>query len=779
MLKNLIPSMFHRRLLLIGAAGTVCLVAIGAQTANLASGDSRREKLASLQSKLIREKRVPTIRGQIVDRTGQHVLARDAPGYDITVAYGVLDGRWAHEQAVRAARLDAGDAWSWMTDEEKEGAVQEHELDYLTQIDGLWTKLSEMTGHDLIQLTDRVNQVRQKVQYSKVRLWEIWRQREEKRRGQAVPLSDVAQPIAEELATHAVLFDVDPLALDKVRERVAAAERSPISEVWDQVAVERPKLRLYPNALQTVVLDKSTFPSFARSDAPLPVTVDGVGLQLIGTLRGAIAKDVKTRPLVRIDADGHTHIDLGGYEERDDQAGAFGIERAMESTLRGRQGLTRYRLDTQEKTDTPTVPGQDVQLTLDIELQAAVQALGSQEAGLAVFREWYDKKAPTQYNANGTPIPGAAVVLEIETGHVLAATSWPTPSTQDVRENLSELFSDSDNMPMVYRPFSRPLPPGSTVKPLLYVMAVTAGRLTADDTVFCPGFLDLNHNGIYDTGSGREPRCWIYHNYKTGHKDCNGRHAIEVSCNTYFYSLGKQVGATTLTDWYSLLGFGQKTGVGVLEESSGLLPSPRNARELDNQGVMEGVYMGIGQGRIDATPIQVANAYATLARHGKYLQPTVIDIPREDQKTYDLGFDAMAMKVALGGMRDVTEGTSGSARHLRTNEGTEKLWNVAGIDVIGKSGTAQNTGQRRMIDDDGDGYPDGWGELIREGNHGWFVTLVRSNDDTEWKYVVVTVMEHAGGGGMTAAPINNQVHRLLQERGYLNQPKEQVASTEY
>jgi penicillin-binding protein 2 len=252
-----------------------------------------------------------------------------------------------------------------------------------------------------------------------------------------------------------------------------------------------------------------------------------------------------------------------------------------------------------------------------------------------------------------------------------------------------------------------------------------------------------------------------------GHGDLDGRGAVRHSCNVYFYDLGQAVGAATLGDWYRLLGFGSPTGVGLREESGGRLPRPRTARTLRP---MEAVYMAIGQGPFTATPMQGANAYATLARGGVSWTPTLYrDGPFEAQRErVDLGLDPRAVAVALQGMDDVVHHPRGTARALEVAGGQrEPLWNTAGLDVIGKSGTAQTSPQLEAFDDDEDGYVDRWGGVLREGNNGWFVTLVKGEGEADWRYVVVVAIEHGGGGGMTAAPINNQVHHALQRHGYL------------
>jgi cell division protein FtsI/penicillin-binding protein 2 len=211
-----------------------------------------------------------------------------------------------------------------------------------------------------------------------------------------------------------------------------------------------------------------------------------------------------------------------------------------------------------------------VKLTIDINLQARVQAAMSPEVGLAVAQPWH-RKTGTEANPtmpDGTPLNGAAVVLDVDTGEILAMVSTPSFSKKQLRERPEEIFGDEVNTPFVDRAIGKSYTPGSIVKPLMLTMAAKDGLFGIGETIECTGHLYPKQPKL--------ARCWIYkqtdgvmtHQSQLGHP-LSGQEAIEVSCNIFFFTLGQRLGVSGIVDAYRTYGLTEKFGLGVGPEFAG------------------------------------------------------------------------------------------------------------------------------------------------------------------------------------------------------------------
>ena len=218
--------------------------------------------------------------------------------------------------------------------------------------------------------------------------------------------------------------------------------------------------------------------------------------------------------------------------------------------------------------------------------------------------------------------------------------------------------------------------------------------------------------------------------------------------------------------WYDQFGLGQKAQCG-LDESAGELPNWQDADNPNARGFSrsESILLGIGQGPVRWTPLQAANAYATLARGGHYMSPTFVMEPQSRPRvSRDLKLNPKAIEIVMKGLKDAANERHGTAHHLSLLN-REDIFNVPDVTVYGKSGTATAVPQR--VDSDGDGRISTKDKIVRSGDHAWFVGMVRKPRSPRPDYVIAVVIEYAGSGGAVAGPIANQIMHAMRAEGHL------------
>ncbi|BAM02971.1 penicillin-binding transpeptidase domain-containing protein [Phycisphaera mikurensis] len=785
-LRQSVPSMFHRRLLLLGGLAAAVAAVLVVQAARLATGDSHRELLGEAEAAMVRESLIPTVRGRIYDRHGR-VLARDEPGWSVALPYPLFTGGWAYEAASRAAEAEAGRAWRSMEEAAREAAIGPRLDGFRRQRDMFWLALPDLLRVEPAELLAARDRVVKRVRTVKAQY--IGRRLQERRLETGDPDADWADiqddTVAEELATHAIATGVpDPaatllkeLAADARakaaaadREGATAAERAAAEEtaIWREVGVERSRDRVYPRTVARVSLDRSGFPSTLASDEPVEVELPGVAVHVLGQLKPLYAgeKRLGARPLaIRGDPVSGEPADLGGYRVGD-PAGHFGVERVLEPTLRGRRGKEVRRLEAdadgvKRVLRTEPVAGDQVTLTLDIELQAYLEALLSPrpDVGLMTVQPWLKAEVPP-----GTVLTGALVVMEIATGEILGAATAPGMSRAVLEEDPAEIYQDFTFEPWTFRPTAYPRMPGSTIKPLVLAAAITDGVWGADEV------MDVSSGHLYPKQPNLFRDWWQRQPGGAGLvTTLDGPTAIKISGNVFFGRLAQKLGPQRLAWWYRQLGVGEKADLPV-RESAGSLFDPLAADagpQADNTA--------IGQGQLSMTPAQLAAAHATLARGGRHLPPKLVrGLPARPHEGASVRFSTEAVQAALLGMwksgneakgRDLTYGTTyqfslgGGAYH--------RIFSVSNVNVFAKSGSAQvDGGTVEKFDEDGDGLVDRFGEVVRSGAHGWAVALVGPVDH-EPLYAIVALAEHGYSGGTSAGPMVNEAIVALQKFGYL------------
>ena len=755
-----VPSMFHRRLLLLSAVSVMLVLVLVTQLTRLTVVQAGVWQTKA-ESVLVRRRLIPTARGRILDRR-MRVLAVEQPSYNVCVRYPVLTDDWAYSRGRRDAYLAHRTQWDELDDDLRGELITDFQQPYDEQVRELWESLARVGQISPKRIQELRRRIVRKVELMASDVWLARLERKRHESDEPVELVDVAGPIGEQQAPHAILVDADRSAMIKVQQRLAAVQ-SDEDSAWKQVSIEPDKRREYPLESMTLVIDRSTFPGSLRDEIPVEVTVDGVGLHILGTLREVWKEDVDRRPFRR-ESNRETQIDLGGYLPSD-RVGRWGIEWSQEDALRGLRGEVVGRLDSQAVERVEPQAGQDVVLTVDIQLQARVQALMDPRLGLLRVQPWHASKPPSDplHPQLGEPLNGAAVVLDVAQGQVLAAVSTPTFSLEQLQDDPQAVWGDKINRPFLNRAIAAPYQPGSTVKPLVLAMAMTHGNLANNESIVCSGHLDPHSPNRY--------RCWIYKMFNSKHGPLDGAEAIARSCNIFFYTLGRRLGAEGIARGYRDLGLGRSTGCGLVEEVGGDLPNLLLVDEPNAPGFSsaDGIFMAIGQGPVRWTPLQAAGTYATLARGGYVVAPTFLmfggDASDHSAAGVDLNWNPAGVELAMRGMSDVVNQPHGTGHHIVTLDG-ELIFNIEGVKLSGKSGTAQAVSLWSDEDDDGR-YTPGVDPLVRRGDHAWTICLAKRPGSTRADYVVAVVVEYGGSGGTVAGPVVNQILHAMRAEGYL------------
>ena len=405
----------------------------------------------------------------------------------------------------------------------------------------------------------------------------------------------------------------------------------------------------------------------------------------------------------------------GSVYQVGDWIGQKGIEGAYERLLAGANGERRVIVDSHgrevsEANRLEASPGQNLFVTLDSRLQS-------------VAEEYFRERV------------GAVVALDPETGEILALVSSPSfdPNWFTRRVTPSEWngLLENPDRPLQNRSTQNMYSPGSVFKPFLAYGALALGLVDPQARVFCPG-----HAAYY----GREFRC----HKRGGHGWVDLRDAIKVSCDVYFYALGRRLGIDRISEIATAFGFGRTTGVDIGFEKSGLVPSEEWART--KRGARwypsETISVSIGQGPVLVTPMQVARAMAGLIESGRLPTPHLFFSSRAPGTGAPLAYKAEfrdGLKISPEGQRLVRE-----AMWAVVNEpgGTAYGSRAAGVAMGGKTGTVQVVGRETAVRAGAD--------RSKLQDHAWFAAFGPVEDP---KMVVVVFVEHGGHGNLAAAPL--------------------------
>ncbi|MEX2217830.1 MAG: penicillin-binding transpeptidase domain-containing protein [Phycisphaerales bacterium] len=815
-----LKSMFLRRLSLILALVAFGMVMLTGQLFRLTvvQGATLREEA---EAKLVTRDWLPTSRGRVLDRKGR-VLAQDRPAFDVAVDFRVLGGDWAIGQAGALARAEAGvAAWRELDPEERRARIDAYVPVFQEHLERMWAELGRAAGvSEGTLLTTRVA-IEQRVvamqrYLSGQRIGRELRQR--LARGEEITpeveedlVRRHSRPINEQKSPHVVLAGVaDPVGFELRRMAGVKVDLPVMMADGSERAVSVPLLpgvtvvdsgqREYPFERVEVEVDLSTLPGplgvGAGGGGTVRVICEGVAYHILGRMKERAQAEDNRRRREKMEADEAFKervltpeglalakpLDRGEYTEHD-AAGLSGVEASQEDELRGLRGLIVQRRDTGREERVEATAGRDVHLTIDISLQARVQAAMSREVGLAVAAPWQRGEHLENVTVpDGTWLSGAAVVLEVDSGDILAMVSSPTIPRRVLAEHAEAFFRNPLNekveMPWIDRSIARPYPPGSIVKALILASAVTRGEHALDSPITCEGHLF--------PGKPDQFRCWIFKQFDGRmHGPLMAPEALMVSCNIYFFTLGQRLGPKGIVEAYRSFGVGEAWNLGVGAEFKGTIGSylrtAGGALSRDDAGnlltappsLSDATQMGIGQGPVAWTPLHAAASYATLARGGFRVRPRLID-DGSMPETAELRLDVRAVKEAMEGLGKSVNEPRGTGHHIRFADGTDvPHFNAEGVQVWGKTGTAEAPTisvkpgeplyEQGVIDP---ALPAGV-RALRRGDHSWFVVLAGKKGENRPKYAIAVMMEYAGSGGKVSGPIVNQIIHALKREGYL------------
>ena len=540
----------------------------------------------------------------------------------------------------------------------------------------------------------------------------------------APPRGHVLDIKGREIVTNRPSFDVvliqeDSHDLSNVLKRLAPVLDVSVEDLWAKIREASDTPKYLPIKLsedidwQTLAYLENHNHQFSgiRTEVQ-PVRVyhyEDLAANVIGYL-GSISK----KELENADQD----VYRGG-----DIVGKRGLERLREEDLRGEKGESYSEVDAKGfeqkllKTVEP-LPGREIRLTIDADLQQIAES--HMAAG---------EKA------------GAVVVMEVNTGRLLAAVSAPTIHIRDFIGGIStkkwQALLDNPKHPLINKVVQATYPPGSTYKMITALAGLARGVIDEDTVFYCPGY--------YSFGN-RTYRCWKH----SGHGPVNLNKAIAESCDVFFYQVGQRVGVDGLAEYAQKLGLGQKTGVEMEYEKSGLTPTKKWKLAARKAKWQEGetLSVAIGQGFNLVSPLQLCVMTATLANGGKVWKPQIVEqvtdpegnvvetlVPEvlSEVKNMDRYFSLIRR-----GMEDVVQGKHGTARKVA----------IDGLRIAGKTGTAQvvKIAQYRHLKEEDIPY--------NYRDHAWFTCYAPA----EKPEIAVTVLvEHGLHGGSGAGPIARAV----------------------
>jgi penicillin-binding protein 2 len=464
-----------------------------------------------------------------------------------------------------------------------------------------------------------------------------------------------------------------------------------------------------------------------RGILPLEIT-QNLSEKEADDLRPRLAADMTLRPYyVRIYPEGRTAGQIVGYSGKTgrnpdglidnhevlwpETEGREGLEQTFNQVLTGKHGEYKITFDkdgrkTSEKITTPPVPGNTVVTTLDVHLQELAESA-------------LEAKAKR----------GAIVIMEPNTGDILAMASWPTYNPNAFVPTISaekfKALQDDPDIPLLPRAFRSSYPPGSTFKVAVGIAALESGAVRSDEEYNCVPSIQIGNV--------------VFHNWKkTDRGALNFVEAMTESCDTWFYQVGIKTGAEPIIEWAQRLGFGGKTGIPLRGEVDGRVPNDQFMKATHGRKILNGdiANISIGQGDTQVTPLQMAQAMAIIGNGGTFYQTRLVQqvqtVDNEivtafqvrEKKT--LGASADTMAQLRTAMVDVVNGPGGTAHQA----------SLESVSVAGKTGTAQ------------------WGPKNKERTAAWFAGFVPAEKP---QYAFAAVWEGDVGskahGGSTAAPM--------------------------
>lgn len=614
------------------------------------------------------ENLIPARNGRIVTADGI-VLARDLAEFDLQVHY-----RWIEEPANEKWLILEARSRLSSAERRKPELVEQAKLDVLEDRRHAWAELADLIG----DFPDRRAAIQTRVE----RIREVVLKRRDQRETETPALAPTEvgflQTIWRELTTAPERSSNDPLILKEEIEyhTLGSVPEEAITRIHDR-----------PTRFRGMRIATRSIRDYPQGE-------------LASHVVGFRAKPAES------EIDDVARLARGLSD--DTTIGRAGVERSYDRVLRGRSGVEQVerRRDGLEIGRSPArqpLHGQDVVLTIDSRLQHAAESA-------------LDEALVTNPSAVG----GAVVLMDVETGAMLAAASGPRISLDVYRGTTSEQWNrivDDPRRPLFPRVTQMAIPPGSVFKLVTSIAALESGW---DPTrqIFCQGYFSKPDS----------ERCALYRAAGYGHDRIAIDAALGMSCNVFFFELAGLVKAGPLRDWAGRCGFGWETGIDLPSEAAGRIPDENG---FPYAGSVR--QFAIGQGEVLATPLQVARLTAAIANGGRLLQPYTVQPNEASSQSYQaetLALSPTSLEALRLGMQHAVEGPLGTARSLSTLP----------VTVAGKTGSAEVGGDKP--------------------SHAWFTGYFPLEAP---RYAITVAVEHGGSGGQTAAPIAAKLVQAVDE----------------
>ena len=396
--------------------------------------------------------------------------------------------------------------------------------------------------------------------------------------------------------------------------------------------------------------------------------------------------------------------------------GKSGFEKTYDESLRGTEGILKYEVNAygrimREIKKTDGIKGSDLDLTIDIRLQkAAFDAFGDEA--------------------------GAAVVLDVHTGEILAFVSTPAFDPNLFVDGISHKnwnsLRNNEKTPLTDKAVSGQYSPGSTFKIVVALAALEAGIIDEKTTYNCTGRMQLGNHLFH---------CWRHY----GHGKQNLVEAIKNSCDIYFYETALELGIEKIAAMSRRLGLGQVYDLGLENQKSGVIPDKKWKQEKLKAPWQQGetVIAGIGQGYVLVTPIQLVTMLSRVVNGGYAVSPTFIK-RKEAAPAEPLGISEKNIALVKQGMFEVVNGTGGTAARAKFKN--------SDIKIGGKTGTTQV--RRISLKERAEGIKKDEDLPWKYRNHAWFMAYAPHDNP---RYAVAVIVEHGRSGSGVAAPIASKI----------------------
>ncbi len=684
----------------------------------------RNEYRSAIESsRILPPVQLPTVRGSIFDRNG-NTLAMDKPVFYVQINYQLtrlMDDRF-WEGSIQSLMRQNDD----MTHEEAESDIRDKYADKLATLMRIIESCAEFESTDRQKVEDKIREINDKMWDSRrffAWLWEF-------------PNSEI---IAEYKAkgkfiTHSVAFEDFDLRTD-ADEQLGLIMKVRLSEMFKS----KPLVKLTSNA---ELLDAQQKIANIKELDILPVgervyPYKSAACQIIGWAGPAREGEKK------LFADDKYSRYLAG-----EVTGKDGVEKICEAVLRGRRGEVTYNRDGEklEHFTRSAQFGEDVKLSIDINLQGNIEEF----------------LADPNRNAEFDSAIGV-VIIDVATGDILSLVSMPVYDLNTVRREYNNI-RDAAGAPMINKSLYELYPPGSTIKPVIMVAGMQEGKIGAGDIISCP----------FNRAPAGWPSCLLWrrggcHDWRWSDERGNiARNAIRGSCNVYFSRLANRLEGEQLQRWLYGFGFGRRILEGPsfeeqlaildrdqringnLKQSAGQISTRIPYGKIETFADVPRIerfekrMFGIGQGGLRVTVLQLANAFAAIARDGIYKAPRLFieEYEHIEHRQRDLGVSAHTIKIVREGMRAVVIEAGGTAKKAFK----DSVLHNRDVKIFGKTGSTEKPENALFA---------GFAE-----------------DRLGRAVAFALILEEGQSGGGQAAPLMEKILVLCNEAGYIGQRME-------